>query len=336
MNNQDDSLYLYYLKEISNYSRENLMDTICVGIGTNPRTNNLDHFTPRIDQIIMKFLTNLDGTLRIIHFDQLFQNSIIFLHEYFHSKNFDYDHSMEENNTHIWRSSDHKIEVIINTFNFNYDRYKPFLYDLVEMTLKNPNKSAKMFLQDFSCSDSSNIFKHLYNEFVDRNRFKQRILFDISYGNNHCDIDLLKYEPIFDTEGNIINITLMDIDELRPYLDYHPIIKENIHKFYTNLYRKITDIIPVDIRRKMLVELKNENHSLVCYRNLYTIKSSYDDIINVLRNELTIILNILSEIKFMTPEKEAIIQGLLNNYRNYTFDSNPSIYDWSTKFNSIL
>lgn len=336
MNNQDDSLYLYYLKEISNYSRANLMDTICVGIGTNPRINKLEQFIPRIDQVIMRFLTNLDGTLRIIHFDQLFQNSIMFLHEYFHSKNFDYDHSMEENNMHIWRSSDHKIEVIINTFNFNYNEYKPFLYDLVEMTLKNPVKSAKMFLQDFSGGTSEPIFRQLYTEFVDRERFKQRILFDISYGDNHCDIDLLKYEPIFDQHNNIINIMLMDIDELRPYLDYHPLIKDHIHKFYTNQYRQITDIIPVDIRRKMLVELKNENHSLVCYKNLYTIESSYDDIINILRNELTIIFNILSEIKFITPEKEAIIQDLLTNYKNYTFDSKPSIYDWSTRFNSIL
>jgi hypothetical protein len=204
------------------------------------------------------------------------------------------------------------------------------------MTLKNPNKSAKMFLQDFSGSDSSNIFKHLYNEFVDRNRFKQRILFDISYGNNHCDIDLLKYEPIYDSNNNIINIMLRNIDELRPHLDYHPIIKEHIHKFYTNLYRKITDIIPVDIRRKMLVEIKNETQRLVCYNNLYSIESSYDDIINVLRNELTKIINILKEIKFLTLEKEAIIQDLLNNYKNYTFESKPSIYDWSTRFNKIL
>jgi hypothetical protein len=129
---------------------------------------------------------------------------------------------------------------------------------------------------------------------------------------------------------------LMNIDELRPYLDYHPIIKEHIHKFYTKKYRDITDIIPVDIRRKMLVETKNENQRLVCYRNLYTIESSYNEIINILRNELTIIFDILREIKLITPEKEAMIQDLLDNYKNYTFDSKPSIYDWSTGFNKIL
>jgi hypothetical protein len=57
---------------------------------------------------------------------------------------------------------------------------------------------------------------------------------------------------------------------------------------------------------------------------------------NVLRNELTIIVNILNEIKFMTPEKEAIIQNLLINYKNYTLDSKPNIYDWSIGFNKIF
>jgi len=336
MNNHNDDLYLLSLKEISNYSRANLRDITYIGIGTNPRTINLENFTPRIDQLILRCLNNLDGSLRIIHFDKLLENNILFLHEYFNSKDFEYDSSMEENNMYMWRSYDHKIEVIINCFNFYYYKYKTFLDDFVEMTLKNPNKKSKMFLQDFSGGDSSNMFKQLYNESVDKTRFKQQILFDISYGNNHCDIDLLKYEPIYDSNNNIINIMLMNIDELRPHLDYHPIIKEHVYKFYTNQYRQITDIIPVDIRRKMLVEIKNENHRLVCYRNLYTDESSYDEIINVLRNELTIIINILNEIKFMTPEKEAIIENLLGNYKNYTFDSKPSIYDWSIGFNKIL
>jgi len=333
MNDNNDDLYLYFIKEISNYSRVNLRDTTYIGIGTNPRTNKLENFTPRIDQLILRCLNNLDGSLRIIHFDKLLQNNISFLHEYFNSKNFEYDSS---DHMHIWRSQDHKIEVIINCFDFYYNKYKPFLDDFVEMTLKNPNKKSKMFLQDFSGNDSSNMFKQLYNESVDQTRFKQQILFDISYGENHCDIDLLKYEPIYDSDNNIINITLMKIDELRPYLDYHPLIREHILKYYTTQYRNITDIIPVDIRRKMLVEIKNQTQNLVCYKYLYTIESSYDDIINVLRNELTIIINILKEINFMTPEKEAIIEELLTNYKNYTFDSKPSIYDWSTGFNKIL
>lgn len=128
----------------------------------------------------------------------------------------------------------------------------------------------------------------------------------------------------------------MDINELRPYLDYHPLIKEHILKYYTSQYRQITDIIPVDIRRKMLVEIKKENQRLVCYKNMYTINSSYEDIINVLTNELNIIINIFKEINYITLEKEEIIQNLLINYKNYTFDTKPSIYDWSLGFNKIL
>ena len=81
---------------------------------------------------------------------------------------------------------------------------------------------------------------------------------------------------------------------------------------------------------------KKQNHKLVCYKNLYTINSSYQDIINILRNELYIIINIFKEIKFMTPEKEKYIEELLTNYKDYTFESKLTIYDWSTGFNKIL
>jgi hypothetical protein len=128
----------------------------------------------------------------------------------------------------------------------------------------------------------------------------------------------------------------MDINELRPFLDYHPSIKEHILKYYIGQYRQIIDIIPVDIRRKMLVEQKNQQHKLISYKNLYNIDSSYEDIINVLSKEIMEIILILKEIKYMTPEKENIINELLTNYKNYTFDTKPSIYDWSIGFNKIL
>ena len=334
--NNDDNIYVFFLNEISNYCRLNPMDNICIGIGTNPRVNILEEFTPKIDQVIMNFLYKLDGTLRIIHFDELIKYNITFLHQYFHSKNFVYDNTMEQNNMYIWRSSDYKIEIIINCYNFYYEQYKPFLCDLVEMTLKNSNKLSKMFLQDFSGGNSFDMFKELYDESINKDKFKQRILFDITYGKNQCDIDLLVYEPIYDQNNNILNILLMNINELRPYLDYHSLIKDHIYKFYEKKYRDITNIIPVDFRRKMLIEIKNENHKLVCYKNLYTISSSYQDIINILRNELFIIIDIFKEIKFMTPEKEKYIEELLTNYKDYTFESKLTIYDWSTGFNKIL
>jgi hypothetical protein len=57
---------------------------------------------------------------------------------------------------------------------------------------------------------------------------------------------------------------------------------------------------------------------------------------NVLSNEIMKIILILKEIKYMTPEKENMINELLINYKNYTFDTKPSIYDWSTGFNKII
>jgi hypothetical protein len=326
----------FCLSEISNYNRLNSRDITFVGIGTTPRITNLDQFTDRIDQIIPLFIKNIkEKTIRLIHFDSVFERCIDFLHVYFQSKNFTYDN---QEMMHIWRSADHKIEVIINTFYFCYDEHKFFLNELIETCFTNPNKHAKFILQDFTGTDSSIMFTQLYNEtsIPQKNMFREKILFDISYGNNHCDLDLIKYEPIYDPNGDFINILLMDINELRIYLDYHPLIKEHVQKFYIQKYRSIADVIPVDIRRKMLRESGKSSLDLISYDNLYTVNSSYEDIMKIFNANLMPIIEIFREINFMNPEKEFIINEIMTNYKDYTLYSTPSIYDWSTLFVKIV
>ena len=48
------------------------------------------------------------------------------------------------------------------------------------------------------------------------------------------------------------------------------------------------------------------------------------------------VIKILHEIKFMTPEKENLLNELLTNYNNYKLNTNPDIYKWTEGFIRII
>jgi hypothetical protein len=330
----------YILEEINRYCSRNAYNLTFIGIGTAPRTNILDQFTSRIDQIMPIFIDlDLYQTIRIIHFDPRFSESIDFLHEYFDSKDipFKYDNS---EGMHVWRSADNTIEIIINSFSFNFtnefnntlSNQDWFLEEMVN-TIYDKNK---LIVQSYSGKDTSIIFRKLYNNSLNQSNFKKNIIFDVGYGENNCDLDPHKYQPIYDKDYNFINILVLNFDELKNYINYNPIIKEFIIKLTIKDYREITDIIPVDIRRKMLIESGSKAVGWVSYKNLYTINSSYEEIIEILKKELTTVIKIFREIKFMTQEKENLLNELLTNFHNYKLNTNPDIYKWTEGFTKII
>jgi hypothetical protein len=291
-----------------------------------------------MQQILPPFL-DLTMPTRLINFDPLFDNQIPFLHEYFNSKNigFTYDDS---DGMHIWRSDDHIIEVIIISQNFNYTlRYQDssnnddwFLKGLIDSAL---SINSKLIVQDYTGYDTDIIFKMMYDIYPNKDAFKKNILFDFTYGHNHCDVDLEKYKPIYDSAGNFVNIMLMSVDELMPLFKTNLIIDEHINTYYVNKYREIVNIIPVDYRRKMKIESGENIIGFVGYKNLYTINSSFEEIINILQMELEPIIAILRHIGIMNPEKETLLHNLLTDYKSYTLITKPDINTWSTQFYKI-
>ena len=339
MAESDISINTFILEEIVKYCRANPKNTF-IGIGTAPRTNDHEQFTSRINQVTPIYI-DTSKPIRFIHFDTRFNDFIDFLHEHFNDVDMEFEYDDSEG-MHIWRTANHMIEVIVNSFNFyhsdEYDlniseKYDWFLEEMIDTTL---NSKKKLIVQSYTGRDTSNIFKNLYEKSNDKPNFKKNILFDVSYGENHCDLDPYKYTPIYDPDNNFINIMLMNFDELIMYISYHPTIKEHITKNAIKEYRKITNVIPVDIRRKMLMEAGRNVMALSSYKNLYTIQSSFDEIIGILKKELMPIIELLREIKFMTPEKESLLQELLTNYKNYSLTSNPDIYKWSDGFIQII
>jgi len=312
-------------QELLNYVTKNpYPNTHCI-IGSAVRNENLDEYIPKIQQILPPFL-DLTMPTRLINFDPRFDTQFLFLHQYFDSKQIGFIHDDSEG-VHIWRSEDNIIEVIIINYEFNYSSDEWFLQGLIDSALA---INVKLIVQDYTGNDTSDIFKQLFNQSNNKDAFKKNILFDFTYGNNHCDVDLEKYKPIVDSDGNFINIMLMTVDELMPLLHSHPMIDEHIHSYYIKKYREIVNIIPVDYRRKM-----NNVTGFVGFNNLYTINNSFEEIINILKIELEPVIKIFRHVGLMNPEKEILLNELITNYKNYTLTTKPDIYWWSVQFYKI-
>lgn len=329
--------------EILEYIKRNPYPNTELVIGGAVRVTELKDYVLQIQQVMRPTL-DLTKPTRIVNFDPGFdspaRSQISFLHEFFKSKDIGFTYDDSEG-MHVWRSKDNIIEVIIVNIEFNYsgahgsneNNSDWFFQGLIDSSLQN---NSKLIVQDYSGRNTRTVFKMFFEMSPNKQEFKNNILFDFSYGNNHCDIDLLKYQPIFDPSGNFVNIMLMSVEELLPLLHTHPFIDEHIHSHYISEYRNIIDVIPVDYRRKMKIEAGDNIFGLVGYKNLYTIDTSFDEIINILRRELMPVLTAFREIGIMNPGKDAFIEDLLSNYRNYTLTSNPNVDHWSNQFIKII
>ena len=325
------------LESIVKYLVANQRDYTYLGIGAAPRTTILEDFNSELDQIIPEFLRdiikNTTKTITLVHFDPRFEECMDFLLEYFDTQPYNLIHDKSEYFSK-WISSDYRIEILM----FNFSMYHPnqdwFYEQLIDSTIKKKNQ---LVVQQFTGLNLTCIFKKFYENSNNKDIFKQKILFDITYGSDcHCMTNMSTYKPLYFSDGNFINIQLMDINELRPLFKMNEIIDTFIKNHYIKEYRKVIDIIPVDYRRKMLIENGENIQKLINYKNKYTIDSSYETIIEILKTELIPIISVLREIQFMTPEKESILQELLTNYKNYTLTSKPNVYKWCEEFIRII
>ena len=328
-------------KTIISYVKKNLYPNTHVIIGGAARYTNIDEYTSDIQQIIEPWKDMTQPT-RYIHFDPNFNDQIKsgFINTFLNTKGkFNYNNS---EGIHIFRTFNNIIELIFITQSIHYSQYvsdnyfyfDSFLEEMIDISLSN---NSKMIVQDYSGKDTKYIFRKLYNKSFNKEMFTNNILFDFTYGNNHCSVDFIKYQPIIDSNGNFINILLMSIEELKKYYHQYPIIDEIILKYYTDeksMYKYIINTIVIDIRRQELIR-SGEIINIKGYNDKYSVNTSKDKMIQILKEELEPIIKDYRELGIMNDEKEALLNELLTNYNNYTLTSSPSIYDWSTRFMKI-
>jgi hypothetical protein len=323
----------FVLKTTCDYFYVNPREYTYIGIGSGPRFTKLTEFVEEVDQIIPVFvrdiINNTDKTIRIIHFDVEFERHFNFLQEYFAVQPYDLEYDNTEN-VNRWVSQDHRIEIIIynmnfyhenNTYSNEYANQSWFLEELIKSVLSN---NYQLVLQQYSGLQLDQIAKNMYHKFANKDLYKKKILFDITYGVDcHCGTDMKKYKPYYDNNYDFYNLFLFSEYELKNVFGVNPDMDEYIRIYYVKKYKELTNKIIVDYRRKM------QNIPIDPYKNKYNNDSSTDTIMMVLQNEIKSFFNIFNNLNMITPEKNAIIQELFTNYKNYGLNTNPSIYKWS-------
>ena len=280
-------------------------------LGSAPRYTEMSKFTAEIDQIYPRFLRKVNKTIRIIHFDQLFErdDNFAFLYEYFDSLGF--NHSMI-NNMNCWTSDDHIIEVFIIPQNMDIMNELPYIYDMVKHHIK--YNSYFVFQEYFGFSNGPvslvKLHRQIYDSIIDesqKNIYKNKVLFDITYGEAHCLTNMEMSEPFVNMMGDFINLSILVDNERLQYIGINQSIDSHFINEYSKMYR---DII-------------NTNH--------YMYRSSNDSMhIEKMKEQLEPVIFFLKKLNIITSEKEETMIMLFNNLS--TIDK----YKWVQNILSLI
>lgn len=278
---------------------KNPRDYTYFALGGAPRYTELSKLTAEIDQIYPLFLRKVNNkTIRIIHFDPLFHrdDNYAFLYEYFDSLNF--NHNMI-GGINCWTNDNHMIEVLIITENIEIMDELPYIYDMVKHHLK--YKSYFVFQEYFGFSNGPmslvKLHRQIYDsilDLTDKKIYKDKILFDITYGEAHCHINMELSEPHIDMIDNFINLSILDDNEKLQYIGINQSIDNILINEYKNKYRIIIQDNHYKYRwSNDMKQIKNMQRELIpiihILKNLKVITSEKDDNINNLFDTIHII-----------------------------------------------
>jgi len=308
---------------------------VYVGIGSCPHARTLEEYTDSWNQILPVFVRDvLEQTtqpIRVLHFDPAFgyhKDRVDFVNHYFESTTFTLVH---DPTTNTW--SNERISITLSDKAFSHtDQFMSaedsddwFLEDLATHCI---TVDTKLIVQEFTGRDLDVVLKTAFRKSPFQKKFKNNILFDITYGTaSSCSTDLTKYKPFYDTRQNFYNLLLYTPDELKRYIGLHPMIDSYIKRYFTKQYETILNNYHVDYRRRSRGEpclFKNE---------LYTDTSEADYIMELLEEELCALIPIFKGLKVVTPEKVLVLSNLFENYKNYKGND---LYKWYDQAKSII
>jgi hypothetical protein len=308
---------------------------VYVGIGSCPHAKTLTEYTDSWNQILPVFvrdiLTLRNQPIRILHFDPAFgyhKDRVDFVKEYFDSTTLSLVH---DTTTNTW--SNDRISIILSDKAFSHtDEHTPsersddwFLEELATHCI---SVNSKLVVQEFTGGDLDIVLKTAFRKSPFQKKFKNTILFDITYGTaSSCSTDLTKYKPFYDARGNFYNLLLYTADELKRYIGVDARVDMYIKTYFTKQYQALLNNYHVDYRRRTRGEaclFKNE---------LYTDTSEPEYIMELLEAELFTLIPVFQQLKVVTLEKLSVLSNLFENYKSYKGND---MYRWYDNAKAII
>jgi hypothetical protein len=294
-----------------------VVDYTYVGIGSCPHSP-LDKIDAVWDQVLPVFILDIlnftSQTLRIIHFDPAFE--LEKTTKYFKMKLPSLSLTIADT---YWKWSDARVEIIIskepiyhvNNYDIALRSGDHFLKDLVDIIIKS---GGKLVVQEYTGQELGDLRNLIFTMLSpDQKRiFKKKILFDITYGEAcHCMTNMAKYKPLYDSYGDYFNFTLYTSDEIRGYIGMSANTDSLIYTHFYKQYASILDTIHLTYRRNIK---KADNAT----------DENPDELMAILQAKLRSLFPIFHNLGALTPEKEATLETLFENYREI------DMYKWYT------
>ena len=308
---------------------------VYVGIGSCPHAKTLTEYTDSWNQILPVFvrdiLTLTSLPIRILHFDPAFgyhKDRVDFVKEYFDSTTLSLVH---DTTTNTW--SNDRISIILSDKAFSHtDEHTPsegsddwFLEELATHCI---SVNSKLVVQEFTGRDLDIVLKTAFRKSPFQKKFKNTILFDITYGTaSSCSTDLTQYKPFYDARGNFYNLLLYTADELKRYIGVDTRVDMYIKTYFTKQYQTLLNNYHVDYRRRTRGEVclfKNE---------LYTDTSEPEYIMELLEAELFMLIPVFQQLKVVTLEKLSVLSNLFETYKSYKGND---MYRWYDNAKAII
>ena len=179
-------------------------------------------------------------------------------------------------------------------------------------------------MQEFTGTELTQTLKAAYEKTKDSSKFKRDILFDITYGTAcHCMTNMVKYKPLYNNNGDFINLLLSSDDEILSHIGASPEIDEFIK---IRFVRKYLDLVnqQVDYRRRL------QGNTVLFPCESYGDTSSPDVIMAYIKDNLRPILNVLDQLGMITSRKQGLLDNLFINYKDY------DVYKWNDAMRNIV
>ena len=305
-----------------------MSDLTYVGVGS--AIHDLPGLSPLTDQIVPVFVGELmmEGrSVTAIHFDPMFRYDV--MEEYF-KKRYPMAEMRHLGFAWYWKFGLLEVYILPQAFEHKSQGIEDdvdFLAALIARVLQ--SATGRLVFQQYTGYDPLPTLKFLYAASKRKGDFKDRILFDISYGaDTGCRPDLTRLKPIIAPHGGYMNFLLYDVDEMRSIIGFRKDVDELIYGHFKKEYVLLVNNNHVNYRRRL------RGDDCMFLKDMpYSATADPDEIMRYLVEEIRQFMNIFRRLGYLSPENEIKLAELLLVYKP---SQGVNVYDWYSAVTKIV
>lgn len=224
-----------------------------------------------------------------------------------------------------WRSEPLHLEILLFAEYFSHETDAEMLLEITNSISTEERFHANLVLQEYTGHSMEKLFKQLYANASDPRMFRNRILFDVSYGiDSGCMTNMSQFRPFLDAEGNFYNLLLLGPQQLFKLIGKLEAMDRRILSLTIQEYKSLLNSYHVDYRRMLRGE------TLLFGSPEYTNNSTPDEIMLLLSEKLSLLMKTLHRLRHISYEDQTQFHKLLDTYKEM------DVYKWYDAMSKIV